>query len=352
MLRSGFRVVCALAAAAALGFGQDETLRVSQILKMEVRSASNQTVGAVKDVVIDPRAGGISYAIVSLSRLPEKAGKLFAVPWQALTPSSDRKALVLAVSNETLAQVPGFEPNLWPDLSDPLLGARIIAAWGVRLPGAVWPSEADEPRVIGTLSTAPLGTSLLRLPKRALVTGTVESFFPSGELSEAVIVTEGGAVETVLGPLWFLEAEQLAFDENVNVRLKGRTEVIDGRPMFVATEAMTHPGRWVRLRYDDLTPAWREGVEYPFQVRYLSGTVEYASEGVATVLTPEGLRTVAIAPSNYFSSRHWRIRLDRRIGVTGYDDPVTRQFVAILVDHENETWRVRHDDGRPLWRDP
>jgi hypothetical protein len=120
--------------------------------------------------------------------------------------------------------------------------------------------------------------------------------------------------------------------------------------VLVATEVMTHPGRWVRLRYDDLTPAWRDTF-VAGQARYLTGTVTYAGNGVATVVTDEGARVVEIAPSNYVESRHWRLRGNRVVTVYGYDDPLTRNFVAISIDHENERWRLRRDDGTPLWRD-
>jgi sporulation protein YlmC with PRC-barrel domain len=348
MLRS-FKVVLGLVLAVAVLNGQ--ALRVSQLIKMEVRSASNEIVGEVKDIVLDPQTGGFTYAVVSMPRLPGKAGKLFAVPWQAITASSDRKSLVLAVSNDALKLVPGFEANSWPDLADPRYAARLSAAWGIS-PRPQASLLTDEPRVIGALDpiTRPAATGS-RVPRSYVISGIVDSMYP-GELSEAVISTENGYVDAVLAPISFLNSQQLTFAPNANVRLKGRTELFDGRFLFVVTEAMTRPGLWVRVRYDDLSPAWTGTVAYPLEFRYLTGTVESGSNGYAVIQTyDEGLRTIAIAPSNYFDSRHWRLRPDKMIGVTGYDDPVTGQFIAVVVDHENETWRVRRDDGTPIWRE-
>jgi sporulation protein YlmC with PRC-barrel domain len=349
MLRSA-KVVLGLVLAASVLDAQGGALRVSQLIKMEVRSATNEIVGEVKDVVLDPQTGGFTYAVVSMPRLPGKAGKLFAVPWQAITPSSDRKSLVLAVSNDALKLVPGFEANSWPDLADPRYADRLAGAWGVRArPQAS--QTTDEPRVIGALDPVTRPGASPRVLRSYVITGTVQSMYP-GELSEAVITTENGDVDAVLGPISFLNTQQLIFAPNANVRLKGRTELFDGRFLFVVTEAMTRPGLWVRVRYDDLSPAWSDVVAYPLEFRYITGTVESGGNGYATIQTyDEGLRTVAICPANYFNSRHWRLRLDKMIGITGYDDPVTGQFIAIVVDHEYETWRVRRDDATPIWRD-
>jgi hypothetical protein len=166
-----------------------------------------------------------------------------------------------------------------------------------------------------------------------------------------VIATADGDLVAELGPIYYLNNRLLSFEQNANIRVRGQTQRSGDGNVFVVTEVMTHPGRWVRIRYDDLTPAWREPSLVPGQTRYLWGIVDSYGGGYATVLTDdEGPRTVWIAPTNYFESRHWRLRLGHTIGIEGYDDDVTRQFIAIRVDHENETWRVRRDDGTPIWR--
>jgi sporulation protein YlmC with PRC-barrel domain len=348
MLRSAFIVILVLVVASTVPC--QETLRASQLLKMEIRGPANEALGDVRDVVLDGRTGGVSFAIVSFNRLSAFNGKLFAIPWQALTPAADGKSLRLSISRTALAQVPGFDPNKWPDLSDPSYAESVTTAWGLGERARF--TDPDGERVIGARETVALPPSAARATRTtAVVTGTVKEMYPS-ELSEVVIETDYGDLEAVLAPISYLDERQLAFDENVNVTLRGRSAYVGGRLVFVALEAMTHPGRWVALRRDDLTPLWTVVVEAPWEVRYLSGTVEGGWAGFATILVPdEGLRTVSIAPSNYFESRHWRLRPGKLITITGYDDPDTRQFVAITVDHENETWRVRRDDGTPLWRE-
>jgi sporulation protein YlmC with PRC-barrel domain len=346
MKRSALLVVLGLLVSASV-CAQTENLRASQLMNMEVRGLSGVVVGEIKDVVIDRQSGGFTYAIVALSKVPGKSGRLFAVPWEAFTASADRKSLVIGVSNDVIANAQGFDPSRWPDMTDPAWVARTSAAYGIRrVDGTV----RDEPRVIGSRET------IVRSPRAgragaAIVSGTVQSLLP-GLVSEAVVTTDYGDVDVLLGPHTHLDDQRLTFDQNVNVAVRGYPAIYQDRPVLVATEAMTRPGRWERVRNEDLTPAWRDPYPLAYQVRDITGTVEFSSSGSATVLTEgEGYRNVFIAPSNYFESRHWRLRRFRPITVTGYDDPTTGEFVAISVEHEDQSWRVRHDDFTPYWRD-
>lgn len=349
MLRSAFRQLLLVAVVGGVVRGQDSDLfRASQLLGMEVRCATNDVIGEVKDVVLNRQTGGVAFAIVSDSKLPNRSGRLFAVPWQALTRAADRKALVLAISKGALANVPTFDPKRWPDISDPRWVAEVNAAYAVRTRPRMAQAD-DEPRIIGTRET------VTRAPRSAaVVTGTVKSMHP-GECSEVVIETDYGDIRTVLGPISYLDEQRLTFAPNAGVRIQGYGTIERDGPQIVATAAATHLEHWVKIRNNDLTPAWSDAIvdaDSPRQVRDLTGTVTYAGNGVATVLTDdEGPRLVSLAPSNYFESRHWRLRDNRQVTVTGYDDPVTRNFVAITIDVGNETWRVRRDDGIPLWRD-
>lgn len=335
-------------AVCTLAWGQNgDLVRASQVMGVEVRGAKNTVLGTVKDVVLDRKTGGVTYAVVSFGGLQDKGVKLFAVPWQALAPSADGKALVLANSKAALASVSGFEQDKWPDVSDRRWVDAVAAAYGVRRPQVS--RTDDEPRVIGTRETT------VRAPRAVpVVTGTVRSILP-GEASEVVIDTRDGEVDAVLGPLSYLDEQRLTFNPNANVTVQGYPTMGRDGPKLVVTGATTHPGQWVRIRNNDLTPAWDEPVvdaDGPRQVRDLTGTVTYAGNGVATVLTDdEGVRVVSIAPWHYFESRHWALRKNLSVTVTGFDDPFSRDFVAITVDHGHETWRVRRDDGTPLWRD-
>jgi sporulation protein YlmC with PRC-barrel domain len=351
MKRPAFAVLGLFALSAVLSGQQGEPLRASRLLKMEVRSVSNDLVGEVKDVILDPLTGGVSYAIVSLDKLPAaRVGKLFAVPWQALTPSPDRKALLLSASKDALAKVPGFDTDKWPDVNDRRWAARIASVWGVGEAAPTVRSD-DEARVISARETLARGVARSSVRAGAVVSGTVKDVYP-GDVPEIVIATEYGDISTVLAPAPYLDEQRLTFEENANVTVRGRASFSNGRPVLVAVEAMTRPGRWVRLRDEDLTPEFSGEYADPYEVRYLSGTVEGGGGGSVTLLSElEGLRTVSIAPWNYFESRHWRLRPGHVMGVTGYDDPVTRQFVAVVVEHDGETWRVRRDDLTPIWRE-
>ncbi|MEF9671853.1 hypothetical protein QNM99_02940 [Pseudomonas sp. PCH446] len=56
--------------------------------------------------------------------------KLFAVPWSALTLDTVNKRFVLGVDKERLANAPGFDKDMWPDMQDPTWSKEIHAYYG------------------------------------------------------------------------------------------------------------------------------------------------------------------------------------------------------------------------------
>src|SRR5262249_25535981 len=157
-------------------------------------------------------------------------------------------------SNDVLAAA-GFEPNKWPELAE-LRKIVKSSGYDVSVRPAILTPPSDEPRVIGTRE-AVLGSSRTTRGSRAaaVVTGTVKELYPS-DLSEVLVETPYGDIDVVLAPKIYLDDRRLTFEDNANVRIKGYTSIDGDRSVLVATEVMTRPGRWVRLRNEDLTPLW------------------------------------------------------------------------------------------------
>ncbi len=93
-------------------------LKASSMIGTDVVNAAGDSLGDVKEVVIDPSSGKIAYAVISFGGFLGMGEKLFAVPFSALKYDAAEKEYVLDVSKERLERAPGFDPDHWPAMSD------------------------------------------------------------------------------------------------------------------------------------------------------------------------------------------------------------------------------------------
>jgi sporulation protein YlmC with PRC-barrel domain len=84
----------------------------------DVVNKSSQSLGDIKDIMLDMRTGRVSYAVLSFGGFMGMGEKLFAVPWDALTLDTANKCFVLDASKDKLEAAPGFDKDMWPDMAD------------------------------------------------------------------------------------------------------------------------------------------------------------------------------------------------------------------------------------------
>jgi sporulation protein YlmC with PRC-barrel domain len=88
------------------------------LLGNDVVNKQSESLGDIKEIMLDMRTGRISYAVLSFGGFLSLGEKLFAVPWEALTLDTVNKCFVLDVNHERLANAPGFDKDMWPDMAD------------------------------------------------------------------------------------------------------------------------------------------------------------------------------------------------------------------------------------------
>ena len=94
-------------------------LAVSVLKGNEVTNAKGEDLGAVEEIMIDLERGRVAYVVLSFDRVNWMPNdKLFAVPWEVLSISTQDKKFTLNVSEETLKSAPGFGRDKWPDVVD------------------------------------------------------------------------------------------------------------------------------------------------------------------------------------------------------------------------------------------
>lgn len=94
-------------------------LSASTLVGAPVRNPQDESLGDLKDVMIDSTSGKIAYGILTFGGVLGIGHKLFAIPWEAFRVDSERERLVLDVSRERLKDAPGFDEKHWPDFGDP-----------------------------------------------------------------------------------------------------------------------------------------------------------------------------------------------------------------------------------------
>jgi sporulation protein YlmC with PRC-barrel domain len=83
-----------------------------------VVNGSDEDLGEIKEIMLNVANGTVSYAVLSFGTFLGLGGKLFAVPWNALTLDTINKRFILNVDKEYLKDAPGFDPDRWPDMAD------------------------------------------------------------------------------------------------------------------------------------------------------------------------------------------------------------------------------------------
>lgn len=84
-----------------------------------VVNTAGETLGKIRDIMIDVPSGRVAYAVLSVGGLAGIGDKLFAIPWAAMVLDADTHCFVLDVDKERLQKAPGFDKEHWPSMADP-----------------------------------------------------------------------------------------------------------------------------------------------------------------------------------------------------------------------------------------
>ena len=121
--RNGVRVETGAATMAH----SDRIVRAKDLTGLSVYNADDENLGKIEDLVIDPAAGTICYAVLSFGRVLGIGDKYFAVPWRKLSfvPKGQTSSGTLKedhcrldVSKDALKNAPGFDKQNWPNFAD------------------------------------------------------------------------------------------------------------------------------------------------------------------------------------------------------------------------------------------
>ena len=98
----------------------------------KVVNASGESLGEIKDIMIDVPSGRVAYAVLSFGGMLGMGNKLFAIPWQALQLDPENHRFILDVDQEQLKAAPGFDKDHWPSMADQHWASEIHSYYGSR----------------------------------------------------------------------------------------------------------------------------------------------------------------------------------------------------------------------------
>jgi sporulation protein YlmC with PRC-barrel domain len=108
-----------------------QTFRAGDIIGLPVWNKANENIASIDDLVIDMKTGEVRYAAISRGSVAGIGGKLYAVPFSALTfvfgepNKADSRHFVMDATKDQLDAAPGFETSHWPSVGDSQWGASI-----------------------------------------------------------------------------------------------------------------------------------------------------------------------------------------------------------------------------------
>jgi sporulation protein YlmC with PRC-barrel domain len=91
-------------------------LAVSSLIGDNIFNPAGETLGKIKDIMIDISECKIEYVVIEFGGFLGMNQKYFAVPMQALTIAKEHKnAFILNETKESLKRYPGFDKDHWPN---------------------------------------------------------------------------------------------------------------------------------------------------------------------------------------------------------------------------------------------
>jgi sporulation protein YlmC with PRC-barrel domain len=97
-----------------------------------VVNRADETLGEVKEIMLDVPSGRIAYVVMSSGGFLGLGDKLFAIPFGALTLDTEGKRFILDVAKEKMKNAPGFDKDHWPSMADTTWGGDVHRYYGVR----------------------------------------------------------------------------------------------------------------------------------------------------------------------------------------------------------------------------
>ncbi len=107
-------------------------LSTSSIHNTKIVNPTGESLGHIKDLMIDPQSGRVQYAVLDFGGFLGIGDKLFAVPLEAFTIDRSNERFVLDMPKDKFENAPGFPTDNWPSNPDPQFLEGVYDYYGQR----------------------------------------------------------------------------------------------------------------------------------------------------------------------------------------------------------------------------
>lgn len=98
--------------------GSSASWRASQVMGLDVKNSSDETIGEVEDILLDMKSGEVLAIIISSGGFLGISDTLSAVPVTTIRYDGATKAFKTKLTKEQLGRAPQFKTNAWPDYNE------------------------------------------------------------------------------------------------------------------------------------------------------------------------------------------------------------------------------------------
>jgi len=106
-------------------------MRATKVIGLPVKNLQDEKLGKVDNLTVDLMGARLVTVIISSGGFLGLGNELSAVPPAALRFNSERNALILDATKESLTQAPRFQSNQWPDVGQPAYVVGVYQAYKV-----------------------------------------------------------------------------------------------------------------------------------------------------------------------------------------------------------------------------
>jgi sporulation protein YlmC with PRC-barrel domain len=203
------------------------------LLGSTLRLVQGEALGAIKQLLVEPRTGQVQYAVVAMGGFLGVGERTIIVPWHAMELTRDGRALVLQVAPREL-------PHTSVDAGASGASSQGSGAGNMEMPYERLYDPAKEQTIHGQVISTETGP-----PIHGMTSGI-----------QMLVRTDGDQTARVhMGPQWYLERQEVAMPANTEVQVTGAVAEIDGQTMLLAREVQFN-GHTLRLRDTQGIPMW------------------------------------------------------------------------------------------------
>jgi len=111
---------------------QNVPIKASTMIGTNVSNPEGDSLGVIKEIVIEPRSFKVAYVVVSFGGFFRMSGKLFAMPLGLFRYDANKSEYILDLAKEKLEEAPGFDPEHWPSMANETWHREVFDYYGYR----------------------------------------------------------------------------------------------------------------------------------------------------------------------------------------------------------------------------